>query len=252
MRVLVLRPQGRTDELARELVARGLEPVVVPAIRLVAPTDWAPLDRALDELPRFDWLVFTSVNGVSAFFERLGRRGIGVDRLPSGIAAVGPMTKEAIEERGIPVRWVPERFTTEALGAELPGPPSNVCLVRAENAGTDLEVLLRSRGFDAERVDAYRSEPANAERIVTAIKQGVDAIAFTSASIVEAFVRAVGIEIGEALVCSIGPATSDALRRIGLAVDVEAPEHTGLGLAQATSEHMDGLKEENARTGGSR
>lgn len=250
MRVLVLRPEGRAGELARELAARGLEPVVVPAIRLVRPTDWAPLDRAIDELSRFDWLVFTSTSGVEAFFDRARERGVVLDRLPRRIAAVGPMTKEALVERGVSVEWVPSPFTTEALARELPGPPSKVCLIRAENAGPDLEESLRARGFEAERVDAYRSEAANVDEIAATVRNGVDAIAFTSASIVEAFVGAVGVEVGGALVCSIGPATSDACGRLGLTVDLEATPYTGVGLARAMSDYMDGLKEENARTGG--
>lgn len=248
-RVLVLRPEGQADELAGELSARGLEPVVVPAIRIVAPLDAGPVERALGNLRRFEWLVFTSVNGASGFFDRMGGGGTGAE-LPPRIAAVGPKTKQTLEERGVPVAWVPSRFTTQTLAAEFPGPPSKVCLIRAENAGTELEESLRSRGFEVERVDAYRSEPTNAGGIAAAIREGVGAIALTSASIADAFVGAAGTDPGGAVVCSIGPATSEECRRLGLPVDVEATEHTALGLAQAIWDHLDRPGNTRAGIGG--
>lgn len=239
MRVLVLRPEAQADDLARELSARGAEPVVVPAIRVLPPSNPASLNRFLDDPQRFDWLVFTSVNGVESFFEQAAARGIHPDNLPASIAVVGPVTGKALEDRRLKVTWVPSRFTTEALAAEFPSSASPVCVVRAENAGTDLEESLRARGFEVERVDSYRSEPINSEAIAAAVLKSVDAIAFTSASIVESFVRAVGAKTGNALVCSIGPATSATCHRVGLAVDVEADDHTAVGLVRAIGDYMD-------------
>jgi len=248
MRILVLRTEGQEGDMAQALASEGAQPIAVPAIRVLSPRDPTSLERGLDDVRGFDWLVFTSVNGVASFFDTMAERGMSLDLGTRGIAAIGPKTREALQDRGVTVDWMPSRFNTETLAAEFPGPPSKVCLIRAENAGRELEESLRSRGFPVVRVDAYRSEPANAEAIKDAVGNGVDAIAFTSASIVDSFVRAAGTDTGTALVCSIGPATSANCRRMGLAVDVEAADHTSLGLVEAIRDHVEGSRSEKTRT----
>lgn len=234
-RVLVLRPEGQADDLAAALASRGAEPVVVPAIRILPPRDWGPVDDILRRADGFDWMVFTSVNGVASVLDRAAE-GLPIS---AKIAAVGPVTRAALESRGVRVDWMPGRYTTRALAEEFPGPPSRALLVRAATAGPELEEDLRSRGFEVERIDAYRTEPINAARIREALGGPLDAILFTSASIVRAFVEAAGDPhpILPAVAC-IGPATAEACRELSLRVDVEAREHTTTALVAALERHL--------------
>jgi uroporphyrinogen III methyltransferase / synthase len=156
------------------------------------------------------------------------------------VAAVGPATAEALATAGVAVDFVPSAYTTAALASELPGPPSRVCVVRAEAAGSDLETTLSARGYEVERVNAYRTEPAGHHLIAEALDAGVDAVALTSASITEAFADAAGHppDTRGAAVFSIGPATTAACRRAGLAVRAEAATHTIPGLVATIADTM--------------
>jgi uroporphyrinogen-III synthase len=240
-RILVLRPQDQAEELAAALRAAGAEPVAVPAIRILPASDWAPVEAALGR--PHGWTVFTSVNGVRAVAGRLG--GALLAQAAAGrLAAVGPATAAALREHGLEVAFVPARYTTVALGEELPGPPGPVCLVRAGAAGADLETILSRRGFTVERVDAYRTEPAGTAAITAALAEGVDAVALTSASIATAFAAAhraagatgasgPGAGRRRGALVSIGPATTAACRAEGLPVAAEASPHTIPGLVAA-------------------
>jgi len=227
-RILVLRPEGQAESLVRALTAEGADAVLVPAIRILPLPDTEALDAALRR--EHDWVVFTSVNGVAAINETVSGR----------VAAVGPATAEALASAGVAVDFVPSAYTTVALASELPGPPSRVCVVRAEAAGPDLETILADRGFEVERVNAYRTEPAGHPLIVEALDNGVDAVALTSASITEAFADAAGHppDTRGAAVFSIGPATTAACLRAGLAVRAEAGTHTIPGLVATIAATM--------------
>jgi uroporphyrinogen III methyltransferase/synthase len=139
----------------------------------------------------------------------------------------------------VTVDWMPSAYTSLALADELPGPASKVLLIRAEVAPTQMEDVLRHRGFSVERVNAYRTEPTGAPGLVE-ILPTVDAVAFTSAWIVRCFAEAAGESLADlkATAASIGPATSAACRQLGIRVDVEAPEHTLAGLVTALREHL--------------
>lgn len=232
LRVLVLRPEHQASRLAGILQAQGAEPVLVPAIRILPPAGWTEIDRAIERLDGFDWVVFTSVNGVESFLSRMppGRA------LPSKVGAIGPGTRDSLAGRGIEVNLMPASFTSAALGDQLPDPPARVLLVRADIATAELDEALRARGFEVERVDAYRTEAINPQKIVEAV-DSVDAVALTSASIAESFASAVAGHGGRLpAICSIGPATSEGCRAAGLRVDVEASEHTIAGLVRAMGE----------------
>jgi porphobilinogen synthase len=236
LKILVLRPEGQADELTRLLSDAGADPIAVPAIRILPPDSWAAVDHVLDRLHTFDWMVFTSVNGASTVLERLTARGLSINPRQTRVAAIGPATRNALEAGGVRVDWIPSRFNTRALAEEL-ADGSNVCLIRADAANSELEETLAGRGFRVERVNAYRTEPAEQIRIRTALEQGVDVIAFTSASIVDVFVNSVGPDTRGAVVCCIGPATAEACQRAGIKVDVEGTEHTIPGLIDAMSRY---------------
>ncbi|HKN49596.1 MAG TPA: uroporphyrinogen-III synthase [Actinomycetota bacterium] len=243
-RILVLRPEGQAESLVRALTAEGADAVLVPAIRILPLPDTEALDAALRR--EHDWVVFTSVNGVINAVINGAINGVaGMQETippanPTRIAAVGPATARALASAGVSVDFVPSAYTTVALASELPGPPSRVCVVRAEAAGPDLETILAGRGYEVERVNAYRTEALGHHLIIEALADGVDAVALTSASITEAFADAAGHppDTRGAAVFSIGPATTAACLRAGLAVRAEAGTHTIPGLVATIAATM--------------
>lgn len=230
VRVLVMRPERQASMLTERLRAEGALPLPIPAIKILPPADWTLIDRAISRLREFDWIVFTSVNGVDNFFSRTVP-GVG---FPERVGAIGPGSKEALLAMGVTVDWIPTTFTSAALADELPGPPARVLLVRADIATTELEDTLRIRDFQVERVDAYRTESTNRAEIRAALGQ-VDAVALTSASIARSFAEAAQAmgPGGLPAIVSIGPATSAACTTAGVKVDLEATEHTIAGLVAA-------------------
>lgn len=229
-KVLILRPRERIGELADALREVGAEPVVVPAVEILPPPLPAKVEDALQRRREFDWMLFTSPSGVP--------RGTN-PRHPEEVrvAAVGPATAEVLEDAGFEVAFVPSAYTTEALGEELPGEGNRVLTFRAAIAGGRLEEILRRRGFEVERVDAYTTRPTAPGAITDAVRSGVDAVALTSASIAHAFSEAIG-EPPEAAIISIGPATSEACRETGLPVHAEADPHTTEGILAALEAHF--------------
>lgn len=244
LRVLVLRPEGQSEDLADLLRSRGAHPVEVPAVRIVPLENPSELDAALKGIGAFDWLVFTSVNGVGAFLERLGAAGRSPADLTTPIAAIGPATRARLEGAGLTVHWMPGAYTTKALAAELPkqspltalsddSPRLSVCLFRADRASPELEETLRTRGFRVERVDVYGTESINARSIREALRS-VDAVVLTSASIARSFAAASKGALPDGLrIFSIGPATSEACLACGLHPAGEAAEHTVEGIVEA-------------------
>lgn len=233
--VLVLRPAAQQADLVDALERLGATAVVAPAVEILPLEDWGAVDDALARLGSFGWVVFTSVNGARLAGGRLGART--PPQVPEGcrVAAIGPATAEALEDLGIHVDWMPSRYTTDALAGEFPDPPARLLLLRADIAGPELDDGLRSRGFVIERVDAYRTVPADRSAIRTALREGVDAVALTSASIARSLVAAAGgVPLpGAPLVCCIGPATVAQCQRLGLPVDCVAREYTVGGLVEA-------------------
>lgn len=235
-KVLVLRPKDRAGEIARMLREAGAEAISVPAIEILPPDDWAEIDRFIGKAKTYQWVAFTSVSGVDSVFGRSAALGRTIAL--SKVAAIGPATKKALEAHSVDVDFVPGEFTAEALGVELPGPPSRVALIRAEAADRRLDAALAERGFSVDRFDAYRTMSIGSAEIKQAMEQGVDVIVFTSASIVSSFVSATDGEVGEALIVCIGPATAAACRINGLKVAVEAREHTVAGVIEEMNGYL--------------
>jgi uroporphyrinogen III methyltransferase/synthase len=185
--------------------------------------------------------VFTSANGVRAFFER-GLDAAGLDARALGglrLAAIGPGTATALEARGLRPDLVPERFVAESLLEAFPDPGvpgERVLLARAEQARDVLPEGLGERGYLVDALAVYRTVPAEPDpSVVEQVRGGkVDALTFTSSSTVTNFVDAIGEITGpQPLVVSIGPVTSATARDRGLRVDAEADPHTIDGLVEA-------------------
>ena len=245
-RVVVTRARAQAGELSRELEALGAEVHEFPTIEIRPPEDFGPLDAAIRDLDSFDWLIFTSVNGVEAFIQRLSHHGLDLRAVPRGakIAAIGPATAERVREAGLGVEIVPEEYRAEALigalsGASLAG--RRVLIPRAKLAREVLPERLREAGAGVVVPPAYESVPSSEgkEELERRLEAGeVDCVTFTASSTVENFVRAFGgddvgrLLSGTRVVC-IGPITADTARGRGIRVDAEAGEYTIVGLVEA-------------------
>jgi len=234
-RIVVTRAREQASELRLQLEALGAEVLELPAIRV------EPVDFVLPALGGYSWLVFTSANGVRAFFER-GLDAAGLDARALGglrLAAIGPGTAAALEARGLRPDLVPDRFVAESLLEGFPAPATpgeRVLLARAEQARDVLPEGLGERGYVVDVLPVYRTVPAEPDpSVVEQIRAGkVDALTFTSSSTVTNFVDAIGELTGpQPLVVSIGPVTSATARERGLRVDAEADPHTIEGLVEA-------------------
>jgi uroporphyrinogen III methyltransferase / synthase len=239
--IVVTRAAQQAGRLARILRERGAQVLEMPATR-VARLDSASLRDAIGRLGDFQWIVFTSQNAVSIFWEQLlGAARDSRSLAGCRIAAVGPGTAGALLERGITVDLLPERFVAEGLldalreRDDVAG--ADVMYVAAEGARDVLPSGLQELGANVEVVQPYRSvrDGRGAEKLKAALERGeVDFVTVASASAVTAFVQLVGIDAAlRARVASIGPVTSDAAREAGLEVAAEAHESTLESLVQA-------------------
>jgi len=246
--VLVTRPRDQVMELAEGLRRRGATVVEAPAIRIEGPADGAPLDAALQRLEAFDWIVFTSANGVRAFLDRIRALNRALPDRRLQIAAIGPATAAALEAEGLRVDLVPERFVAEevfeALRQTGPLKGKRMLLPRADIAREALPDLLRAAGAEVEVVVAYRTVTAVEEvsRALDLVNEGrVDVVTFTSGSTVRSFLSAApntGELRGKFASASIGPITSRALRDAGFEPDIEASVYTVDGLIEAIERYF--------------
>jgi uroporphyrinogen III methyltransferase/synthase len=240
-RIVVTRAADQAPALSGRLAELGAEVVEVPAAR-IARLDLTPLRTALEELSGYDWIVFTSRNGVLLFWEQLLSSGRDARSLAGlRIAAVGAATAGSLLEHGIAVDVIPERFVAEGLIEALRDRDdvrgASVLHVGAEGARDVLRAGLEELGATVTMLAAYRSvpQPEGAENLRAALEQGeVDLVTLMSASAVSGFVDAVGADAARgAAAASIGPITSEAARAAGLDVAIEAEESTMDGLVDA-------------------
>jgi uroporphyrinogen III methyltransferase / synthase len=241
-KVVVTRPRAQAGPMRERLRAAGAEAVEVPVIEIVEPADGgAALAAALGAVATYDWVVVTSANGASRLLEGLhDARDLGGVR----VAAIGPGTAAALAAGNIRADLVPERFVAEGLLDAFPAPADGVggrvLVVRAAVARDVLPDGLRQAGWEVDVVEAYRTVPTAPTARQRELVSAADAVTFTSSSTVEHFVAAFGIDAVPALVASIGPVTSATARSLGIAVDVEAAEHTAGGLVAALVDHVRG------------
>lgn len=252
LRVLVTRARRQASQLSTRLVELGATPTEYPTIEIQPVEDPRPFDAALAELGRFGWVVFTSTNGVEAFFDRLAEGGRDARALAgSRVCAIGPSTAGALRQRGIVADWMPEDFLTEAIvegfrQIDLRG--VEVLLARADIAPPALAEGLREHGARVTEVAAYRTTPSasSRERLIEALESGgIDVVTLTSASTVRNLVEGLGgrraLLDGVAVAC-IGPVTAGTAGALGLSVDVLAEEHTIDGLVAALAAWAEGRR----------
>lgn len=225
--------------LSEPLEALGAETLFVPVIEIADAAEASSLEVAIRNLASYDWLIFTSVNGVRHFVEALDRSDRDLRDLKAKICAIGPATRAAIEALHLRVDVMPEEYVAESLVAALAGEDlkgKRVLLPRAAVARDLVPETLRGRGALVDVVEAYRTIiPADAAaRAKEALAHKPDWITFTSSSTVTNFLAVAGREaLAGIKVASIGPVTSATARAAGLNVDVEATPHTIEGLVEA-------------------
>jgi uroporphyrinogen III methyltransferase/synthase len=245
-KVVVTRAAEQAGELSDRLRALGADPIELPVISLAPPLDPGPLDRAIENLATYDWLIFTSVNGVRFFLDRLDQSRFDLRSLKARICAIGPATRRAIEALHLKVDLMPEEYVAESLvkafaGESLAG--KEVLLPRAAVARDVIPEEFSKLGAQVDVVEAYRNiVPQNAPERARETFGGAKKpnwITFTSSSTVKNLLALVGKEALEGVrIASIGPVTSSTLCAHGLTVDVEAKQFTIDGLVDAILNHQ--------------
>lgn len=271
VRVLVGRARHQAGSLSSQLSNLGAQVVEIPFIEIHKPRSFKPLDRALKNLPTYDWLILTSVNGVEAMWDRAqkvppqdqkillpgkGKSGPSGPRMRGEnsralapvrrlhVAAIGPATKKAIEQRGMNVDVVPEEYVAESVVRSLKKKVKGkrVLLVRAKIARDVIPRELRRAGASVDVVEAYETVVplSSRTRLRAALKDPKTrphVITFTSSSTVKNFAALLGSRGRKSFdgirTSSIGPVTSATLRQLGFAVDIAAKQFTIPGLVAA-------------------
>ena len=238
-RIVVTRDRRQAAELADPLEELGAEALLAPAIEIREAADTGPLDAAVARIDSYDWLIFTSVNGVRYFIDRLDRSAVDLRSLKAKICAIGPATAAAVEALHLKVDKMPEEYVAESLVKAFANEDLNwrrILLPRAAVARDLVPMELQRRGAHVDVVDAYQTVlPENAEaRAREALRCKPHWITFTSSSTVNHFVAAAKGESLEGIrIASIGPITTETVRAHGMVVHAEANPHTIEGLIDA-------------------
>jgi uroporphyrinogen III methyltransferase / synthase len=258
-RVLVTRPAGQADDLRHRLAALGAEVLLQPAIEIADPPDWSPVDAALAGMAQngpnqigtahYDWLVFSSANGVRYLLDRLLETGGDVRRLGGvRLAAIGPGTAEELAHYHLRADLVPGEFRAESLAEALSAAAAGkrFLLARASRGREVLADQLRDAGAAVDQVVVYtsrdvsRAEPAVAELLAAG---RIDWITVTSSAIARSLVAMFGqpqaSDLKGAKLASISPVTSATLRDLGYEPAAEAHEYTMAGLVEAMLQAKD-------------
>lgn len=265
-RIVVTRTREQASLLSERLRSLGADVFTFPAVRVERPQPGSPelrrLDSCLERLDDFDWIVFTSVNGVDIFFERLTAVGLDTRTLSKKhVAAIGPATADRLLRRGVRADLVPEAYEGEALAravgeaAGLAGGgtarPARVLLVRSSLGRRAVVDELGRRGLEVEEVHAYglgpeTDSPARAalrDDLAALLRAGrVDALTFASSETVRQFMRAVGhdwlaVTPRRPAVFCIGPVTAKTSAEVGLDPSAVARDYTVDGLVEAVLDH---------------
>lgn len=247
--VVVTRAREQAATFVNLLLKLGAEPVEAPTIQIAPPEDTTPLDEACAVAATFDWIVFTSTNGVDAFMKRL-LAGPGDARSLGGVrlCAVGPATAARLADYQLKVDLLPPEHHSAAVADVLLENVrgARVLLPRANLASTSLPRALRDAGADVVNVVAYRTVPAppgNIDVYKMLLDQKVDAVTFTSASAVRNFVTLIGTEsaadlLSTTVVASIGPVTAEAARQFGVNTTIIPTSHTVPALVDAIADYF--------------
>ena len=248
--IVVTRAREQASDFRALLENKGAHCLEFPTIQVVPPESWAPLDNAIAQLADYDWVIFTSVNGVRFFFHRLREQGEDVRALHgTKLGAIGPKTAASIVERGLRLDLIPSEYRAEAVidalgDEEVRG--KRFLLPRAAKAREILPQKLKDMGGQMDVVTAYETvrPPGKADKIRRLLQEGeITCITFTSSSTVDNFAAMFPEDDLPALVdataiASIGPITADTVRSYGLSVDIVPEKYTIEALTASIVEYF--------------
>ena len=251
-RVLVTRPAGQHGTLSQALRDAGAEPIEIPTIRIVPPSDPEPITEAVEQLSSYQWVLLTSANGVDALLGEMDSQGLDARALGnSKVAAIGVATAERLRLHGVRADIVPEEHVGERLAegviaacdGSLAG--QRVLLPRAAVAREAIVDLLREAGATVDVVAAYQTlppDPAEQDRLRRLIRdKQIDVVTFTSSSTVTNLCDLLGPDAASLLspltIASIGPITTATAKSNNVRVDVTATRYTVEGLVEALAAH---------------
>jgi uroporphyrinogen III methyltransferase/synthase len=238
-RVLVTRPTNQAESLVAQLTELGAGVLVQPAIEIGPPDDWAPVDRAVASLDRYDWLVFSSANGVQALLERLLAGGDLRALAGVKLAAIGPGTADELARYHLRADLVPDQYRAESLAEELLrhlGTTSRLLLARASRGREVLAEQLTAAGHEVEQIVVYASRDvtqADADVAELLGDGGIDWITVTSSAIARSLAAMFGDRLRKSKLATISPVTSATLSELGYEVAAEAGRYTITGLVEA-------------------
>ena len=239
-KILNTRTRAQASKLTKKLENLGAEVIEFPTIKITAPTDnFEKLDTAIKNLHTYDWIIFTSTNGVEKFFERLKNFKLDARAFcDAKVAAIGTATAARLENFGIIADLIPKNFCAESLIDSLKNfSPKNILIVRAEVARDILPAELKNFGAEVTVAAAYKTVSAaeNFDAIKKLLDENqIDFVTFTSSSTVENFVKALGAEsLSKTKTAAIGPITAQTLKNFGVDADIVAENFTIDGLVDA-------------------
>lgn len=248
--ILITRAREQSGDFSTQLKKLGAGVIEFPTIEVVPPRHWKELDRAIDQLKSYDWILFTSANGVNFFWQRLEERGES-PLLPSSlkVCAIGPATADQLKRNGVFVHYVPKEFIAESIleglkKSRMEG--KRVLLARAKKARDILPKGLRKLGAEVDVVEVYRTvrPKGGSKKLRKLLAEGkIDVITFTSSSTVNHFADLLKKEdikkllMGIAIAC-IGPVTARTAKERGLKVRIQPKQYTIPALTRAIAEYF--------------
>ncbi len=249
-RILITRSKKQSSEFSSLLKKNGAEVIELPMIEIVPPRSWKGVDQAIDRLKIYDWIVFTSANGVDFFFERLKDRKKTFTSLSSPkVCAIGPATASRLAERKVFVHLMPKEYVAESIleafkRESMEG--KRILLARAQKARDVLPKGLEKLGARVDVVEVYRTirPKGGSGKLKRILKERkVDLITFTSSSTVNHFIELLKGEDLESLlqgvlIACIGPVTSERAKQWGMKVQIQPREYTIKGLTQAIVDYF--------------
>lgn len=247
-KILVTRSRHQASVLSKMLAERGAQPIELPTIEIESLSDFSELDDAIDSMESYDWVIFTSANGVREFWQRLVTLGKDARWFGSTkIGVIGPATAQALEEIGLYPDFMPDEYTSQGIISGLVERDirgTRILLPRANIAPKDLLDGLSSLGAEPTEVTAYlTSIPKNIpEKARQELMEGkIDVITFASSSTVTNLVNMLGNDlksVQNTIVACIGPVTAATAREAGMKVDIVAKEQTIPGLVASIEEGL--------------
>jgi uroporphyrinogen-III synthase len=245
-KILITRPREQAAEFAEALIAKGAIPVIFPVIEIIPVDDFSVLDKSLQNLDQYDWLVLTSIHAVESFFQRL--EVLEINSIPPQlrVAAVGARTADALSTHGMKADHVPQDYSAEGMlfGLKESMHGKRFLLPQSNLANKTLADGIRLAGGVVDEVTAYQNVTGSLDvHGLEELRSGVDVVTFASPSAVRNFVQLVqenGLDpfnlTGQPIFACIGPVTKKAAEEAGFGDLVVAREYTTVGLVELLGE----------------